>query len=434
MKNKSYKFASLFCTVLLFCSCGGGGGSSNTPKLSSMDISDATNLFVAQVAPSSSSKGNPATATVVSKLYKVTADGVVKEVTYRDQNGNEYTIDYYSCQAWNVDSTYIIAGFGSTCASSALYGEVYLARKTDGAVFVMPPDSQPQNNLYLGNTPDIYKDSASNMYYLASGLSIGSTAFDIVSKFLIADLSNIVLKAISSPNDTVLAFTTAPNGDVVYNGQDSSSNGVCRVVTPSNHVADISECSGGSNANFWIGYDGVIYSLKGSQTSAEIIAIDDMTGAETDYGPWPIYAVGIESQEFLLSFPDRTLITDSYSGSVIEVNNAAHTPRVIPTLPKLTAILAATTSPTYYYIAGTDSSSHHVLYRVGLDDSYKDLLLGVSDSYEINSITVSSTDEVTFNALEMSDNAHVIGKIDVNGNLSILDKTINQAVALVKVQ
>ena len=110
--------------------------------LSKIEISNATNLFI---APASSVSGRSARNLSGNKLFKITGDGYVQEVTYiyEDDDGNPTTstetLSPTSIVVLNTD--YLIVSFG--------YNNSYLVNSNTGACYIYTNDLP---NIAQGNS------------------------------------------------------------------------------------------------------------------------------------------------------------------------------------------------------------------------------------------------------------------------------------------
>jgi len=158
--------------------------------LKSLDINDAKSLLIASSNNNSTikkpqfNKVSPRNTEVYdvseTKLYKVNENGLVTEVTYKDNTGNILSVETFAplyIRKLNNDFTWIIFGYEYCIArQGGLVNcdkeEDYLVRNSDGAVFKAPWDKlfRPtlvNNSIINGSTSLYYHKKVSNInnYY-----------------------------------------------------------------------------------------------------------------------------------------------------------------------------------------------------------------------------------------------------------------------------
>jgi len=401
----------------------GNGGNGEASLLSIMDIKNASNLFIAKTASSQAmTLNNNSLSNETQKLFKITDEGYIEEVNYYDGEGTEITIQNQPVLVFNVNSEYVIVVFG--------YDEInpengYLVRKSDGAVFSLNTEDsgfghtlplKPPSS-FLKNRRGVYTDSFGNVYYIGYSIdfSSGNCIYDVFK--LNIQSPELITKEVYNPDtESVHDFTVDDKGNMAYWGYLKSDFTI--------NVNRIKKANGGlynfTSNFFWTGIDNKIYYYK--ELNIIQITIDDSYKVtETTYGTLP--AVMSLYSGYRVDFYGRTLLIDS--GGVYEVYNQTNNPRKIDLLTfNMSSVTQVVSSDNYYYISGKDLSIQPVLIKVDPNtDEYVDLY--TPGDYDTYKMTVSSTDNVTFNALRMADGVKVIGRIDASGNLEIIDETLN---------
>jgi hypothetical protein len=154
MKNWTLMAIIAFFGVIAgFTACSTDDNDNGNKKLGFIDIVNASQLYVARASNSRLAIGR-----VVSgrdTLFKITEDGFVEEVTYKDENGNEIKNYQAPFEIFNVNDSYVIANFWDGKGGKT----GYLVRKADGAVFSLdnvgmvatypPPQSDVMGNIYF---------------------------------------------------------------------------------------------------------------------------------------------------------------------------------------------------------------------------------------------------------------------------------------------
>jgi len=395
--------------VALLPSCGEG----EQVTLGKMHIIDATHLFIA-----------PGSA---NKLFKITEAGYIQEVTYEDENGNNVTMVEEPVAIYDVDPEYVIVCFGE---NEFDISEGYLVRKTDGAVFSLENAGFPSPNGGYKNAESVFTDSSGDIFYMAQS---GEEA-EII-KLNTQNMDSITKTVYSPSGDNVWIFIVDKDGNAAYLGcvKGDTSRKFARIRTAQGGIYD--DVFDFHNTP-WLGVDGLIYwaYLDAEPESLEFtvvvekISINATSGVPTS----SVYSVGVVEGDFDLWIPachklelqGRVLLaqSDPCKNHIFELYNPANSARGLNIAAfNLSRMYSAVASDNFYYLHGSNSSTNEVLVKVDpTDDSYTALLN--TDEYYIYTMSTSSSDELIFNALRMSDGVKVIGKFDVSGNLTILDE------------
>ena len=215
---------SLFVAGLLIA-CGGSGGSEGGgSSLASLAISDAKALFIAGSSgqPSGSSLVAAApdvgeSATEQVKLYKLTADDTVLEVTRtcvdRDGTTSPCTTSLTAQAVYDAGPDYVMICFGEPGAL-----EPVLARKSDGAAFSMIAVGFPHTYWrehhstgegFLGSTP-VQTDATQDLYFAKVGGDPGVVRLDV------HDPGNITGAIITPETYAVSDFLVNREGDLWF--------------------------------------------------------------------------------------------------------------------------------------------------------------------------------------------------------------------------
>jgi hypothetical protein len=365
-------------------------------ELAKIDITNATNLFI---APASNNKSIvKAENNTTTKLLKITSEGYIQEVSYIDKNGNKITSIQTPSAIYNVNNDYVIFVFDN---------KGYLTRKSDGAVFALPPDSIPYykpQEANFKNAKKIQTDNDDNIYYQAmidrSTGDVGVVKLNIVNP-------NAIIKTDYLPfGDTTNSFAISPDGHIVYKTYPTSrikkSNGGLYNL-PIDPIC------------FYIGLDGKIKGMT-SQTTITTYNIDSGYNVSTNDNNLPFYTGG-GNGAYLLYFENKILVVGSSNAQEIESDS----PHEIVLPIKNTKKVAQSNS--YYYISGNDSNNQPVLLKITpLTDNIQYIF--APNLYDIYDFTVSDNDVITFTALRMSDGAKVIGNVSAIGETVILSTTL----------
>ncbi|HRX16486.1 MAG TPA: hypothetical protein P5123_09235 [Spirochaetota bacterium] len=442
---RSLTWVGLIFLLCFLVACGGDDGKSENDNipLKTIDITNAQNLFVtADISSRSDEKPT---------LYKITADGKVEKVSYFDENGKElscvpnqdgYCDDSSPVYIQNINNNYIVILFG--WPSNADYPEFgYLVRKSDGAVFGLGdavPTGQGGNGFINGKK--IQTDSSGNLYFIYYSYDYEK---DCLRKINIEDPNKITSERYTPDIDNVHFFTVDSNGNVIYSASLSSSDG-------SVYYSRIKKTNGGIKDILydyfahWKGLDGSIY-LSGwdNNNTIEKVTVDGaynvtfsdyITNFYTTINSTDYYMTCGSAGSYLFKTADKIVIYETdYPVVMWEVDNGSNSPRAIDiSAADISSVISATCSDNYYYIVGKSSGSVNFI-KIDPTDGTTTTLLS-SDLYYVTCFSVSSSNQITFNALRYSDGAKIIGKIDANGSgpyiVTIVDESINAEISVLE--
>ena len=317
---------NLFLTVLalgLFTACNESeeNGPSNH-KIARMDISDATTLFI---APNSFHQTRSYYAGG-DALFKITEDGVIKQVTYTDEQGKEITVNQMPTDITIIDnSPYFFVQFSD--------GN-YMVNKATGNVYEAPAigtgDAQigvQNGDINFANEKTIKTDKYGNIYYKNG------------DQIHIIDVSNanaIIDEGLTPQSDRISMYVVSNNGELLYRYYNREVFHRLRTVSGRLIPFEISGSSTGLDYLVFCGLDGnihvfdrrAIYSIKfnddDTYDSNDIIADDcyerGMTHANPNCLSNAAYHMG--TYPYLVKLPDRYLaITQKGEVAIIDSKN-----------------------------------------------------------------------------------------------------------------
>ena len=433
MKN-SWILLMLLGTLLILSGCGGGGGGSDDDyafdKLAFLNITDAKSVYIKSGYNNKVSGLNKvlkSSGNSMDKLMKITDSGVIADVQMLDKEHKAINIEDLGgnpALIQNINDEYFVIGFGDDFGRGSLdrnIRESYLCRKSDGAVYKLKYD--PTTGFCISdflNNEYIKKDNYHNLYYVGSD---GETYYSKNSGFKIvklnlSDMSSIV---ISPSTDKYFSHFEVDNiGNIVYSAESISSTFVCRVKATSGAVATLPQ---DAMYGFWknvvgdinfVTYEDSSYKIKKVTVQPENTITFDFYGIANDsINSIDSYKIDIANYTYIINRPN---------GTIQEVYNPLATPRsIILNGLAIDSIFTCASGDNYYFIAGRDSSSNCFLAKVtpGSDENVK----LINSGYEIYSMVVDESSEVTFNALRMADGKRVLGQVPINGGpVIILDE------------
>jgi hypothetical protein len=205
---------------------------SKTNDLQYIDIANAKSLFISSSAGRTSSrllsnKGN--------KLFKLTEDGAVEEVEYKDEDNKTHTITNSPIAVDVVNDNYIVFSFGSDVRN---INSCYLTNKETGIVYVLGDNESASKSkcpLPQSNSRDkkILTDGKDNLYYRYYAGEDGSRYS--IRQVNYSNPENIVATQYTDDDESIGDFVVDLEGNVAYNTLPTTNYKV-----------------------FWIGYDGKI--------------------------------------------------------------------------------------------------------------------------------------------------------------------------------
>lgn len=430
MKNKLI-YTLLLGLFLLFTGCESNPNELNpneSKSISKMNIGDATTLFIASSANGMaeiSPKGNNDAVVATKRLFKITKDGVVEDVVYTDEEGNEITEAYIPENMYFIEnSPYFFAEF-----SGDFEMKQYLVNKHTGAVYdasgVIDPYSLTKSG-FFANAPLFVTDGYGNIYYSSYDNYSGNHR---VHKIDISNINQIVHEAITPISDYVNRFVSSTNGELFYEYYSDVSK--YRLRSAGGKLIPFS-----LSADFYFAYiafrglDGklhifdeeclqtVSFSDYGNITLDTIITNVQNTIYELElyftYLAKP-YLVTLENRILAIGKSSAALVLDSdnkddITGNVFYIND---------NMP----IRDLHYTDSYIYCCG-EIEGNFSLVRIDPYTYSKDVIMQNND-YEIYSFTVLDDETIMFNGLRLSDGKNIIASIEKNGKFKILDETLN---------
>jgi hypothetical protein len=204
---------------------------SKTNDLQYIDIANAKSLFISSSTGRTSSrslsnKGN--------KLFKLTEDGAVEEVEYKDEDNKTHTITNSPIAVDVVNDNYIVFSFGSDVRN---INSCYLTNKETGIVYVLGDnESASKSKCPLpqeSRDKKILTDGKDNLYYRYYAGEDGSRYS--IRQVNYRNPENIVATQYTDDDESIENFVVDSKGNVAYNTLPREGTKI-----------------------FWIGFDGEI--------------------------------------------------------------------------------------------------------------------------------------------------------------------------------
>ena len=204
---------------------------SKTSDLQYIDIANAKSLYISSSTGRTSSRGKSK-----NKLFKITDDGAIEEVEYKDGDNKTYTIINYPIAVDVVDTDYLVFSFGSSVDN---LNSCYLTNKETGTVYVLGKtlnDNPSKSKCPLpqgSRDKKILTDDKGNLYYRYYGGDDGSRYS--LRRVNYSNPENIVATQYTNDNESIENFVVDSEGNVAYNTLPREGTNI-----------------------FWIGFDGKI--------------------------------------------------------------------------------------------------------------------------------------------------------------------------------
>ena len=422
---------ALLASGIVFWSC--NKPEENQSRFAKIDMKDAALLFI---APSNSTtRSATKSSTEQNRLFKITDDGIVEEVSYLDEDGNEINESYMPEMIYHIsNSDYFVVTIrrpydGSFTGYSS---NNYLVRKSDGAVFLLPAFLYGRTGGYV-NSDFLIQDANKNIYFMCRMLGEMLRVY----KVDISDPNNLTLSPITPDTEDAYAFTVSAKGDILYSINQSweyrlrKSNGGLYNI-PHGRFWGLDS---------WTGFDGKIKyvtsdaSLEDWTTHLYSINISENGDVSIDDKKLDFQDFIFNDNAYLIRFSNRVLLIGRSSSAgfvaIHEVENVSNSPRIVNLSYGISTVKNVVSSDNYYYLRGNNSSAQPFLIKVNpANDAVTELFS--AGAYDIYAMAVSANDELTFNALRMNDGRKVIGKITSSGALQIIDDQMDVEVTVLQ--
>lgn len=406
---KSFRFSFLVLLIVLsLVSCSDKENYKAGPVVK-MNLTDAEGLFIGKISRSSTGRMSSNGRTTftktdeINRLFKVSADGYIQEVEYEDENGTVIREERQPTEVVAVDDKYLIVVFDDY--------HTYLVRKTDGATFSLENIGRPDNKNMTGIISDyVSSDKYGNIYY--------KNQHRLIMKIDVSNPDALVATTYSAPGDLVYSFGIDKNGNVAYAGADINNNFTSRCKKSSGGY----ELLQGDPTSFWTGLDDSLYYHNGNieRLSFDPFKIDrysDQISVPCGFKSF----LKIKNKGVIIAVGGCTYIYQLYSKNGVTKN--------IPFSDvNITAIKTSAASDDYYYLAGTNGQGESVLLKIDpLTGEYSSIING---GYDVSKVSVLAGDKILFNALRLSDGKLVLGRIEEDGSINILNSSLDEPVTV----
>lgn len=425
--RKTYISIVLVTLLLFLFSCNGGVDSptSSSNKKLVLDLKNATNIYIGKSSLSSSrGTGNGSSQ---NKIFKVTEDGCSQEVTYYyetevyDDKGNvvgkkkeKVTEVMVPEKLIKLNDNYLIVSFG--------YTNNYLVDTKTGYCFNYPFELPYYYPYSYFHGESVQCDAAGNIY---------TNDWFKLLKIDVSDPQNLSVEQINPPTERMegIQWAVDSKGNCAYSAIDELGNDVVRLKKKTGGYMNL---PGNPNCTmyFWQGLDGLIYylCLEPENSYPKIKKIDqnyEISNVDSDDYHYDLWKA-------LLRAKNKNRIVAVAENEIYELYNP-NTNRVTTKHASdigLTTIRLAVPSDDFYYFVGSDANRNCKVVKVDPVTYQYEYLLSDGE-YDVYNLSVNEN-SIVFNALRMSDGAIVMGRINNNGNIKILDDKLESQVTVLE--
>ena len=225
---------------------GDSGQSGNTNELVFLDMSDAKNIFISNgVASNNSMQQRSVLGNVIKKIFKITIDGIIREVSYLNSEREEISIDKQPEVIYPINDNYFLLGFDypDTEEGDKYIKTSYLVRKNDGAVFQLSDDANSClwiNCISWKRTNLRVVDN--NLYFILGDPRVNSNAYKTqrIYKVDLQGINSLSCVALTPNTERVQSFDVDNNGNIIYEGYSiSTGNSFCRIKKIDEHLYNL---------------------------------------------------------------------------------------------------------------------------------------------------------------------------------------------------
>lgn len=426
------------CVMCLLPACNNVKNNPEEPEnpeqnstLAKMDITDATTIFLAPASSHVNKVRGIATEENNLILYKITNNGIVQEVTYVDENGNELTEEYIPEELHMVqNSNYFFVKFRT---------KQYLVNKQTGAVYETSNiiiETTQYGNAYFANSPSVVVDKTGNMYYKYNRR---------VHKIDVSNVDAITDETITPETDAINVFTLSSDGELFYRYYSSDGYKYRLRSTGGRLIpCDLSSHDSRDDNIAFRGLDGKLHifdrsSLQiitfldyGNIESQQILTQEENNIQNTIY--FLHYNGSTDRQPYIINLKDKILAIGTISQAlVLDSKNSSDITGEIFNINNYMNISDLHYNQSYIYCCG-ESLGQFALVRINPYTYATDIIMQNTD-YEIYSFVVQDDDTIIFSGLRLSDGKSIIASIDKKGTFTILDESLNtNSIILEKLQ
>lgn len=392
---------SLVLFSLLFNAC--SDEENSVAFIGKMNITGADGLFVGKISTHGSAGGRISSVKGgdgEQRLFKVTSDGYIEEVTFEDKNGDVVHVSNAPTSVIDTNGEFVFVGFNEVS---------YIVRKTDGAAFTLGQTQVYAEGSIYQTGPYVVSDDSGNIYFMGRQLF----------KVDVSDPQHPIQVIYSARGDQIFGFAVDKDGNAGYSGTDAANLKVIRCRKNSGGF----ELLPGDGSTFWSGLDRHLYYFDGLQIWK--VTFDPFI--LTKYGN-PLY-VGCGFESFLEIKNKDVIIAVGGCSYVYHLYSEAGITKNIPYSDfNLSSVKTSAATDDHYYLAGTSLQGKGVLLKV--DPTTNEYSEVVSGGYDIYKVSPTASNKVLINAMRLSDGKIVLAQIEEDGTVNTLEESLDEEVTL----
>lgn len=403
----------VLAALVLLTGCDGGYGYGNVSALS---IADAESLYLAPKSKTEEAAARDAEGNV---MFKITKEGIAIEVTFTNDKGETESTEKLDPTAiYHANDEYFIVVYDNDGQEMS-----HLVSKKTGAVYSLDNVGVPYDyHLMFVNSSPVLSDGKNNIYFNTySNNPDNPDKYEELYRIDVSNPEKVFAEPLTAPNDKyVTSFAVDAVGNVFYR-DDVNGADVSRLAFADGGYENlnINSCWTAPDGNLY--YQGYVYDETAGESRYPIYRLDieGQEVTETEYGTVDVDIYTYDS--YYLTSGDRAYILEG-GGQLFEVCNPEGKPNVTTLDYKLTGnAVDVSEDGGLVYVTGQREV-------VCIDLNAKTWrYLYQSDEYEIYEATYSGQG-VTVNAMRFRDGQIIMGKIDREGKMEVLDETSNSKV------
>ena len=403
-----------------------------------IEIENAKSLIVLDNKSNGASKsGKTESISLESNLFKVDASGQIENLSLFNlgQDDIEYQESIVVANIHHLSDEYMVleGTFNISSENDVIveYNKI-LIRKSDGALFSFDIFPSHVDQGHNGETP-FQTDAKGNIYYLSGNM---------VYKMDSTNPERITIEEYLNDGQSAAYFSVDTKGNCLYTDDFNNT----KIRKENGGIVNVESLTDKRVHNYWQGRDGNIHLLTNHGGATNL---DSTTGisrlSSNDDGLELILlwegnteeTVAIElnpgTYQYILDKDKDAVYFFGYGNESWRFNESSKTVEIIevpdssyPVLSSFNEYSIKSYSNEYIYLA-LDTN----LYEINLEDlSYKTLL---DEGYEMYNILLLDNGHVQISALRYNDGIKILGELDMNGNLIIINENENkEAVVLTR--
>jgi hypothetical protein len=433
----------LLLVVITLFSCEKEGGT-GTKTLGAALLTDAKTLFLGSQTSNKKSSGDESPGNEKLTMYKVTNEGVIKEVTIKDKDGNDVTSQLYPTAIHSINSEHIMVVFRKEELTEQSIGfETYIANINTGSLYYI-------ENVYPAGSNDdwlIQIDGNNNCYffnhsgYLVKINLIDYTCTELVDNVDRSSGSGFVLNkaGVLGYNGKLrfadggfhyledmfmdMRFANGLDDDFLYNSEYTDDNEMRRscVVSISVEGKSIAKTVVDSFSMIDIGQYFKI------QQSGKLLF-----GGLHGFAVYDHNSEDRLRQFFYVGFSDPSnLDYDPVTGRIYDI----HAPgQLMYYLDEIHFVKTVIVNNKYAYMVVKNQSNQPGLLKVifGQENVSVEQIIPYNQ-YDIYNISANDDDELMIYAMRMSDGMDILAQISANNDVTVLQENQNKVYSLTPV-